>query len=596
MEVKDVRYLASGMWNIVFEFGLRLNRRSDDYQPCIIRFSNAFPDDDEDEDTANEVFERRLAEACEKTFNTAMILQYVSKHLPNTPELLAFNATTNNAIHRPYTIQSRLPGQPLEQLWTDLSLEAKLQITEKIADFILKCEAIEFPLCGDLYGLKTTSTSHDGLGIREIGASQAVSFESCNDKRRTLADKCKRMLPTHIADIDAEGMTEEFVEEQYGALRDVGNVLTQVANNPELKHHVSANINDAHLKHCDLHQGNIMVHSTIDKENKETYLVGIIDWDDAQSWPKILSRGPPTFLWQNEAVQPIDEKYWYWDGDADLTPRSIRDYWDEPHGSEIKAHFDRYVLEKLTCEQGTDAPDEWLEDTYGDATFVRRVASLALWGVQGGRVGAVKELVEEWAEKMDAKPETIDSAPDDSSPTAAPTSPASFTSDLSTSSDNCVNSAVAPEQQATAASSPPTETPVPAFSVSRVTTASSLPELVSPTVSNLSHISSFDYFAEIYSPKLRAMNTLAPSLHEQDDIESGFVKKTPPQLEEGVSNEASSNDATFSDKTPLQLEDGISSEMLSAEAAPYTLFAKLGKIVGDAVSTWWSWLNEERRF
>ncbi|KAL9054649.1 MAG: hypothetical protein Q9162_004015 [Coniocarpon cinnabarinum] len=392
-------FLGKGMFNIVFHFDLQKADEVSSPLPCVIRIANAYElEENDDCDSPDEIVKQVMTEACERTLNSALVLRHVHQYISNTPEMLHVDATQDNALKCPFSIQTRLPGQPMEKIWKTLDLAAKFEIAEQVADFRFKAETVKFKGWGQLKAASTSGIDGEHHSLRP---EYELSSESPLPPTRTLKEECQRLLLTHnpanqqLSDEDEPCDVEDLVA--YGKLC---HVFAEMSSDPALEQYFSANIYDAHFAHIDLHMGNILISPSTDSNGKTSYKVGIIDFDCLASLPKILSRGAPAFLWQNDIFEENPDVHW--DGDVDFTPRKFRDFRDHPHGDEVKSYYDWYVMDKLYRERGSAAVREWWESTYGDATLVRRIASLVLWGLDAsiGCVQALEELSEERRERI----------------------------------------------------------------------------------------------------------------------------------------------------------------------------------------------------
>lgn len=66
------------------------------------------------------------------------------------PRVLAYDCTAENAIGRPFMVQSRLPGQKLEDFYKDMSLTERLQIVDEFVHILKGLDQIKFEDSGIL--------------------------------------------------------------------------------------------------------------------------------------------------------------------------------------------------------------------------------------------------------------------------------------------------------------------------------------------------------------------------------------------------------------------------------------------------------------
>ena len=61
---------------------------------------------------------------CEQLERDLALLGYLKDKLP-VPLVKAYSVTQDNAVSLPYTLQTRIPGEPLSKLWTQLDATSK---------------------------------------------------------------------------------------------------------------------------------------------------------------------------------------------------------------------------------------------------------------------------------------------------------------------------------------------------------------------------------------------------------------------------------------------------------------------------------------
>ncbi|KAL5314863.1 hypothetical protein ACEPPN_017513 [Leptodophora sp. 'Broadleaf-Isolate-01'] len=70
------------------------------------------------------------------------------------PSILAYDATTNNAIKSQWVLQSRLPGKPMQDVFYQLPLADRIQIAGEVAQLAIELDKIRFPNPGRLIGTR----------------------------------------------------------------------------------------------------------------------------------------------------------------------------------------------------------------------------------------------------------------------------------------------------------------------------------------------------------------------------------------------------------------------------------------------------------
>lgn len=122
-------------------------------------------------------------------------LHYMSQFIP-VPSIAAFDTTQNNALGSAYVLQERIPGNKMEDIFYDLPLADKLQITSKVAEVILNMESIKqgvpgrFAANDDLPHLQHKQISFEKtvkiLGYRASKQAESKQFPALEKQQFTL--------------------------------------------------------------------------------------------------------------------------------------------------------------------------------------------------------------------------------------------------------------------------------------------------------------------------------------------------------------------------------------------------------------------------
>ncbi|KAF4617039.1 hypothetical protein G7Y89_g15110 [Cudoniella acicularis] len=79
------------------------------------------------------------------------VLSYLSQYdFLHVPEVVGYDTTENNALSSIFSLQRRIHGVPIEEVFYDLPLAEKLQITTLVAELLLKMETVRFEQPGRL--------------------------------------------------------------------------------------------------------------------------------------------------------------------------------------------------------------------------------------------------------------------------------------------------------------------------------------------------------------------------------------------------------------------------------------------------------------
>lgn len=341
---------------------------------------------------------------CETVVNDVALTEFLSARLPRmpVPRIKAYSATTDNILEAPFTIQTRIAGKSLEDVYADLSLEEKLGIVDQFVDLLVDLESIQFASAGTFaasprLSLKssefvaavqesstlTPNVMHFSHGDGEFANSPDAIHDRCGPD-------LKALLSSHI-----NGWIRKDLRVNKYDLVTVPSFRRMLAMLESLDREGA--FADAPypivLHYTDLEPRNIMVSNSV-PSGKWT-ISGIIDWDEAIAVPRPLARMPPT---------------WIWDFDAEnFTAYLNIDHHPFPEeklneeGTTLKKYFDAVARKKLG--------EKYLEDAYGSGRWLRRV----WYFVRRGRgvpgewfLQLIKKMEEDW--EVRARTEQLPSA------------------------------------------------------------------------------------------------------------------------------------------------------------------------------------------
>lgn len=338
------------------------------------------------------------------------------------PAIVAVDTQVNNAIESQYVLQQRLPGRSLQDVFFELPLDEKLEVTTMIAQFLLKMENISFSKPGLLTGTQSlpwTSTSLESStleptisGFRLDTHKLAPALES-----QSLPSLILKMLEEQkIGNSDYQRpkweklicILKEMVKACLFRQSDSKNVLwhwdicarhilidgidplpaSDIPYQPSYPFTEDI-IEPVEIKNIGgtdegLIGGEISRSIPCMPEKQEALnsgwkVTGVIDWDDVMSVPLVISRVPRTWLWFNE-----ENRGWTWTGNRDTPPERAL----TKEELTIKGHFDQIMQQ---------ADPEYLEDTYGRGVWIRRMFRFARDGfIEGGDLKRHEKFVKDW--------------------------------------------------------------------------------------------------------------------------------------------------------------------------------------------------------
>ena len=79
--------------------------------------------------------------------NDVALLQYLKGRLP-VPRIKAYSLTTDNELEAAYTIQTRIPGESLNRLWSSMAYPDKYVIVDEFLKPLSKLESVQFAQAG----------------------------------------------------------------------------------------------------------------------------------------------------------------------------------------------------------------------------------------------------------------------------------------------------------------------------------------------------------------------------------------------------------------------------------------------------------------
>ncbi|CAG8949097.1 hypothetical protein HYFRA_00002226 [Hymenoscyphus fraxineus] len=303
------------------------------------------------------------------------------------PIVCAYDCTTNNAIGCQYVLQERLPGKPLEDVYYELSLAEKLQITNLVAELVANLETVVFDRPGRLIGNRSipevssvppaNESTISITGFRDTPLELEIDLPVLE---RQHLDKLFHQIFQLRRNLDDYQKTE-FMSKHY-------DTLERIAREMHLAGLTRKSDIDNVLWLWDMSAGNILIRPVPGSEQSQIptwEISGVLDWDEAKSVPLVLSRKPPAWLW----VSDEDREF---SCERDRDRKLGRDMTDDE--LLIKARFDQEMMKRSPS---------YVQDTYGRGLWLRRMSRFAINGwVQGECFHRLDKLSEEWAEYYDS--------------------------------------------------------------------------------------------------------------------------------------------------------------------------------------------------
>ncbi|KAI1338475.1 kinase-like domain-containing protein [Xylariaceae sp. FL0016] len=245
----------------------------------------------------------------------------------DVPTVMHFDASAGdkNPLNSPYILQRRVPGTCLLDSWEDLNHSQRLCICLDMARLCKQLMSITNTSGGtpDLELGKTVNGTYNTRDVRFPGDPRGY-FRSLKPQSPmdTLCDRLHRWI---------KKWPICYGTSPYAGALEI--VKYMQATNQTFGTDASL----FYLNHGDLHPRNIM----IEMPSKSTaFVTGILDWDDAQYAPAVVSFSPPSWLWVSGYWQNEDDEEFL--EEEELWEAAAKEPTDE-EAAEIKALFDKMM-------------------------------------------------------------------------------------------------------------------------------------------------------------------------------------------------------------------------------------------------------------
>lgn len=299
---------------------------------------------------------------CEEIEKDAALLGFLAGKLP-VPSVKTYCSTKDNVLEKPYTVQTRLPGVSLNNVYGDLKYEEKVGIIDQFVELLAEIESINFATAG------TFSKSGDLPPTDSIMDPPIAFFEEADEifvenpegddtfiKNSSVAsDRKGSDLKLLLVSLINGWIQKEYSKDKSHTLIHLRNLLTML-NLLDDEGVFKPTPSPIVLHHCDLEPRNIMVENIAGVWK----IQGVIDWDAALALPRPLTRRAPNWIWDFDSEGDtgyLDNDH-HPKADADLTAGHLA----------LKKYFDAKAAEKL---------DGYLEDAYGQGKWLRRIWTFA---------------------------------------------------------------------------------------------------------------------------------------------------------------------------------------------------------------------------
>lgn len=297
-----------------------------------------------------------------------LVSTYTTFGIPRVVAIEEDSSSAANPIAQPYTLQYRIPGQRLDDIWNELNHTQRLQIAKQVALFFLDIQ-------------KATNIS-GGLPDFEAGNSCPGAIPTKDFKFVDDAEGSKRPIePQHPVDMLCARLLRWF-RNYYGIGFGDGpwlGLIEMVKSMQKLNRTFGPDTPTYHFHHGDLFPRNIMV-ATPDDET--AVVTGILDWDEAHYAPAVVALAPPAWLWLVEYWSDDIEDY----VNEEAMWESAQETPQDGKARELKAVFDQTVgpefLRYAYSPDACDARKIWrsAKESIGRSWVVDELSNmLAAW-------------------------------------------------------------------------------------------------------------------------------------------------------------------------------------------------------------------------
>lgn len=352
-------------------------------------------DSDDDDDESGDQWQR---------LDEALLSNLLEDHGVPAPQTLAFDVGWQNALERPYSIQTYQPGDQVSKVHRErgeMSLEDRLWLAGEAAEIRARLETLSFEgtgrllakLDGDLTAGRLPLHMSARTDINEKLETSAFLIEPYNTDldevsawnrfgaRGRIYYSLYDTMFRAVDDLMAKAMVKfhnvECSCRAYAAIKDILLDMDHLGWFSEADRAYSKSV----LNHGSINDSQLLLERTEDL-SKPWRLTGVIGFDEAETVPSVLTRKPWSFLWDvHDASKMLPEETRFgWNGDVDELPTELS--YLNADDLRVKQHHEDVLIEKIYIPQyGEKAREKYFDDTYGRGRWLRRLFVFAREGV-----------------------------------------------------------------------------------------------------------------------------------------------------------------------------------------------------------------------
>ncbi|CAG5169905.1 uncharacterized protein ALTATR162_LOCUS7099 [Alternaria atra] len=226
----------------------------------------------------------------------------VSSHLTlPVSKIVKLDLHSRNALGRPYTLQTLLPGKNMHWLWTGLNQPQKMSAVQQITVILEKIAAMTSAAAGWISVSNLTSPS-SSIALDQFPAPSPGEARRQTSFRQPSQRPAPHQTPCQYL-VDHCERWQRYEEDTLQVCHNLKlwDALIAVVHALERRGWLGQ---EFHLAHGDLFPRNILAEVTSPTTVKIT---GIVDWDMACFAPKFVALRAPFWAWKGGFVDETDE-------------------------------------------------------------------------------------------------------------------------------------------------------------------------------------------------------------------------------------------------------------------------------------------------
>lgn len=207
------------------------------------------------------------------------------------PTVVSYDPTSNNAVGKPYMIQSRLPGKNLAALMTEktLSLEQLKSIAKQVIELVPTIAAVEGP--GGAISLDALSSDSTRLHVESLH----LQHEKLGDKSFKLPEEPQDTFE-HLFE-QCRRWSEYHRKNSYFTFGEIWCNFGRIVQSLDERGFLEG---PCVLAHRDLMAYNLLAEI---RSDTEVEITGVIDWDSALIVPEFVAYRAPFWLWTEDHIE-----------------------------------------------------------------------------------------------------------------------------------------------------------------------------------------------------------------------------------------------------------------------------------------------------